>query len=82
MVIFGLLGKRDYYNSNQQSINDWILETVDYKPRNDCILNIRPSKTLCNLVTANDGLMVCAWRLHPNTRNQAKGMLERMVAAH
>ena len=21
-------------------------------------------------------LMVCAWRLHPNTRNQAKGMLE------
>ena len=27
-------------------------------------------------------LMVCAWRLHPNTRNQAKGMLEVLRLAH
>ena len=25
---------------------------------------------------------VCAWRLHPNTRNQAKGMLEVLRLAH
>ena len=31
---------------------------------------------------AMDKEIVCAWRLHPNTRNQAKGMLEVLRLAH
>ena len=46
------------------------IRKIGHKPRS-WLLFIRSSSCI-----VNHFLIFCAWRLHPNTRNQAKGMLE------